>query len=88
MPVLMVFETINELSCASLEFTSCAYMYFVLWHVNIYNNVMFDMFYVICLCAACGTNFDVYVPHVALITNFQAQIRGVTSTAYSLISVR
>jgi hypothetical protein len=56
MPVLMVFETINELSCA--------YMCFVLWHVNIYNNVMFGMFYVICLCAACGTNFDAPSVHI------------------------
>jgi len=26
MSVLMVFETINELLCASLEITSCAYV--------------------------------------------------------------
>jgi hypothetical protein len=58
MPVLMVFETIIELLCASLEITCCIYVYFVLWHVNIYNDVMFGMFYVICLCAVCGTNFD------------------------------
>jgi hypothetical protein len=64
MPVLMVFETINELSCASLEITSCAYMYFILWHVNIYNNVMFDMFYVICLCATRSTNFDAPSVHI------------------------
>jgi hypothetical protein len=64
MPVLMVFETINELSCASLEITSCTYMCFVLWHVNIYNNVMFDMFYVIFLCAAYGTNFDAPSVHI------------------------
>jgi hypothetical protein len=64
MPVSMVFETINELSCASLEIASCAYMYFVLWHVNNYNNVMIDMFYVICLCAACGTNFDAPSVHI------------------------
>jgi hypothetical protein len=65
MPVLVGFETINELSCANLEIASCAYMCFVLWHVNIYNNVMFDMFYVICLCAACGTNFDAPSVHIA-----------------------
>jgi hypothetical protein len=35
------FETINELLCTSLEITSCAYMCFVLGHVNIYNDVMF-----------------------------------------------
>jgi len=58
MPILMVFETINELSCASLEITSCIYVCFVLWHVNIYNDVMFGMFYVICLCVIYGTNFD------------------------------
>jgi len=52
-------------SCANLEIASCAYMCFVLWHVNIYNNVMFDMFYVICLCAACGTNFDAPSVHMA-----------------------
>jgi hypothetical protein len=56
MQFFMVFETINELSCASLEITSCTYMCFVLWHVNIYNNVMFDMFYLYA-----------YVPPVALI---------------------
>jgi hypothetical protein len=55
MPVLMVFETINELSCASLEITSCAYMYFILWHVNIY---------VICLCATRSTNFDAPSVHI------------------------
>jgi hypothetical protein len=65
MPVLMIFETINELLCASLEITSCAYVWFVLWHVNIYNDVMFGMFYVICLCAVCGTNFDVPSVHMA-----------------------
>jgi hypothetical protein len=65
MPVLMVFETINELSCASLEITSCTYMCFVLWHVNIYNDVMFGMFYVICLSAVCGTNFDAPSVHMA-----------------------
>jgi hypothetical protein len=54
MPVSMVFETITEVLCASLEITSCAYVCFVLWHVNIYNDVMFGMFYVICLCAICG----------------------------------
>jgi hypothetical protein len=62
MPVLMVFETINELLCASLEITSCIYVCFVLWHVNIYNDVMF---YVICLCAVCGTNFDAPSVHLA-----------------------
>jgi hypothetical protein len=64
MPVLMVFETINELLCASLEIASCTYTCFVLWHVNIYNNVMFDMFYVICLRAVCGTNFDALSVHM------------------------
>jgi hypothetical protein len=65
MPVLMVFETSNELLCSSLEIASCAYMCFVLWHVNIYNNAMFGMFYVICLCAVCGTNFDAPSVHMA-----------------------
>jgi hypothetical protein len=50
MLVFMVFETIIELLSASLEITSCIYVCFVLWHVNIYNDVMFDMFYVMCLC--------------------------------------
>jgi len=64
MPVLMVFETINELLCASLEITSCTYVWFVLWHVNIYNDIMFGMFYVICLCVVCGTNFDAPSVHM------------------------
>jgi len=57
MPFLMVFETIIELLYASLEITSCIYVCFVLWHVNIYHDVMFGMFYVICLCAVYGTKF-------------------------------
>jgi hypothetical protein len=65
MLVLMVFETINELLCASLEITSCAYVWFVLWHVNIYNDVMPCMFYVICLCAVCDTNFEAPSVHMA-----------------------
>jgi hypothetical protein len=65
MPVLMVFETIIELLCASLEISSCIYVCFVLWHVNICNDVMFGMFYVICLCAAYGTNFDAPRVHMA-----------------------
>jgi hypothetical protein len=65
MLVLMTFETINELLCASLEITSCIYVCFVFWHVNIYNDVMFGMFYVICLCAICGTNFDAPSVHMA-----------------------
>jgi hypothetical protein len=65
MLVLMVFETIIELLCASLEITSCIYVCLVLWHVNIYNDVMFGMFYVICLCAVCGTNFDAPSVHMA-----------------------
>jgi hypothetical protein len=36
MLVLMVFETIIEQLCASLEITSCIYVCLVLWHVNIY----------------------------------------------------
>jgi hypothetical protein len=65
MPVLMVVETINELLCASLEINSCIYVCFVLWHVNIYNNVIFGMFYVVCLCAICGTNFDAPSMYIA-----------------------
>jgi hypothetical protein len=65
MPVLIVFETIIELLCASLGIPSYIYACLVLWHVNIYNNAMFDMFYVICLCAVCGTNFDVPSVHMA-----------------------
>jgi hypothetical protein len=64
MPIFMVFETINELSCANLEITSCAYMCFILWHVNIYSNVIFGIFYVIRLFATCGTNFDAPSVHM------------------------
>jgi hypothetical protein len=62
MLVLMVFETIIELLCASLEITSCIYVCFVLWHVNIYNDVMF---YVVCLCVVYDTNFDAPSVHMA-----------------------
>jgi hypothetical protein len=65
MLVLMVFETIIELLYASLEITSCIYVCFILWHVNIYNNAMFGMFYVVYLCAVCGTNFDAPSVHMA-----------------------
>jgi hypothetical protein len=58
MPVLMVFETIIGLLWTILEIASSIYVCFVLWHVNIYNDVMIVMFYVICLSAVCGTNFD------------------------------
>jgi hypothetical protein len=61
----MVFETIIVLLCTSLETISCANVCFVLWHVNIYNNVMFDMFYVIWLCAVCGINFDALSVYIA-----------------------
>jgi hypothetical protein len=37
---------------------------FILWHANILNNVLFDMLYVACLCAACGTNLDAPNAHV------------------------
>jgi hypothetical protein len=65
MPVSMVFETITKVICASLEIDSRLYVCFVLWHVNMYNDVMFDMFYIICLNAACGTNFDAPSVHMA-----------------------
>jgi hypothetical protein len=65
MPILMVFETIIKLLCTSLEIASCIYVCYILWHVNIYNDVMFDMFYVICLCAVCGTNFNAPSVHMA-----------------------
>jgi hypothetical protein len=65
MPVLMVFETITEVICARLEIASRIYVCFVLWHVNMYNDVMFGMFYVICLSAACGINFDAPSVHMA-----------------------
>jgi hypothetical protein len=65
MPVLMDFETIFGLLCTSLEIASCIYVCFLLWHVNAYNNVTHDMFYVICLCAVCGTNFDAPSVHMA-----------------------
>jgi len=35
MPVLMVFETITEVICASLEIDSHVYVCFILWHVII-----------------------------------------------------
>jgi hypothetical protein len=40
-------------------------VYFILWHVNIYNDVMFDMFYVVCLGVVCGINFDAPKVHMA-----------------------
>jgi hypothetical protein len=65
MPVSMVFETITEVICARLEIASRIYLGFVLWHVNMYNDVIFGMFYVICLSAACDTNFDALSVHIA-----------------------
>jgi hypothetical protein len=62
MPVLMVFETIIELLCAKIA--SCIYVCFILWHVNIYNDVMFGMFYVVYLCAVCSTSFDASSVHM------------------------
>jgi hypothetical protein len=59
------FETIIVLSCTSLEITSCTYVCSVLWHVNMYNGVMFSMFYVISFCTICGTNFDAPSVHMA-----------------------
>jgi hypothetical protein len=64
MPVLMVFETIIGFLCISLEIASCIYVCFVLWHVNIYNDVMFGIFYVVCLSVAYGTNFDAPSVHM------------------------
>jgi hypothetical protein len=65
MLVSIVFETITEVISASLEIARHIYVCFVLWHVNIYNDVMFDTFYVICLCVVCGTNFDALGVHMA-----------------------
>jgi hypothetical protein len=65
MLVLMIFETIIELLCASLEIASCIYVCFILWHVNTYNNVTHGMFYVVCLCAVCGSNFVAPSVHMA-----------------------
>jgi hypothetical protein len=65
MPVLMGFEAIIKLLCASLKIASCIYVHFILWHINIYNDVMFDMFYVVCLGVVCGINFDAPKVHMA-----------------------
>jgi hypothetical protein len=65
MPASMVFETITEVICASLEIACCIYVSFVLWHVNMYNDVMFGTLYVICLSATCDTNFDAPSVHMA-----------------------
>jgi hypothetical protein len=65
MLVLMVFEIIIKLLCTSLEIASCLYVCFVLWLVNIYNEVMFGMFYLVCLCDVSGTNFDAPSVHMA-----------------------
>jgi hypothetical protein len=65
MPVLMVSETIIELLCANLEIASCIYVCFILWNENIYNDVMFGMFYVVYLCAVCGTSFNTPSVHMA-----------------------
>jgi hypothetical protein len=61
----MVFETIAEVISASLEIARHIYVCFVSCHVNIYNDVTCGMFYVICLCAVCGTNFDAPSVHIA-----------------------
>jgi hypothetical protein len=56
MPVLMVFETITEVICASLEIACHIYLCFILWHVII-------------ITVLCLTDFILYayVPSVALI---------------------
>jgi hypothetical protein len=56
MPVLMVFETITEVICASLEIASHIYVYFISWLVIIIT--MFRLAYFMLF---------VYVPFVTLI---------------------
>jgi hypothetical protein len=65
MPILMVFEIIIELLCTSLEIASCIYVCSILQHVNIYNDVMFEMFYFVCLYAIFGINFNAPSVHMA-----------------------
>jgi len=65
MPILMDFETIFGLLCTRLEITTCIYVCFVLWHASMYNDVIFDMFYVIYVSVVCGTNFDAPSVHMS-----------------------
>jgi hypothetical protein len=58
MPVLMVFETIAEVICASLEIASHIYVCFISWLVIIITTFCLAYFYVVCLCAVCGTYFN------------------------------
>jgi hypothetical protein len=57
MPVLMVFETITEVICASLEIARHIYVCFISRLVIIMTMFCLVYFYVVCLCAVCGTYF-------------------------------
>jgi hypothetical protein len=58
MPVLMVFETIVVAICASLEIARHIYVYFISRFVIIMTMFCLVYFYVVCLCAVCGTYFN------------------------------
>jgi hypothetical protein len=58
MPVLIVFETITKVICASLEIASHIYVCFSSWLVIIITMFCLAYFYVVCLCAICGTYFN------------------------------
>jgi hypothetical protein len=57
MPVLMVFETIFEVICASLEIARHIYVCFISRLVIIMTMFCLVYFYVVCLCTVCGTYF-------------------------------
>jgi hypothetical protein len=58
MPVLMVFETIAVVICASLEIARHIYVCFISRLVIIMTMFCLVYFYVVCLCAVCGTYFN------------------------------
>jgi hypothetical protein len=58
MPVLMVFETIAVAICASLEIARHIYVCFISRFVIIMTMFCLVYFYVVCLCAVCGTYFN------------------------------
>jgi hypothetical protein len=58
MSVLIVFESITEVICASLEIASHIYVCFISWLVIIITMFCLAYLYVVCLYAVCGTYFN------------------------------
>jgi hypothetical protein len=57
MPVLMVFETITEVICTSLEVASHIYVCFTLWHVIIITMLCLTYFMLYAYVPSVSLNF-------------------------------